>query len=151
MVECRRGADTSGRANFLGTSLTNFACFSIVDILIAPSVVCTVINPKTGFVLILKWLCRIVFKVLWIKANEFDPQRKMALYFFMAVTASYILLAILGNRFSYRFKNKEHGQIFRYVSVGGLSSMYIGWSVVFLSQLKDIYVPDLASNSKSEM
>lgn len=70
----------------------------------------------------------------------------MALCFFLIVTASYILLMIFANRVSYRFKNQEHGQIFRYVSLGGISSMYIGWAVVFLSQLKNVYPPEFEKN-----
>eukprot|EP00866_Antonospora_locustae_P000193 jgi/Antlo1/193/928 len=64
------------------------------------------------------------------------------LLFFLFVTATYALTILLAYAMSCKLKNAENGQIFRYVSIGGLTSMYIAWAIVFASQVHPFIAPE---------
>lgn len=63
------------------------------------------------------------------------------LVFFLIVTATYALATLLAYAMSRRLKNAENGQVFRYASIGGLTSMYIAWAIVFASQVHPFVAP----------
>lgn len=64
------------------------------------------------------------------------------LVFFLFVTATYALATLLAYSVSRKLKSAENGQIFRYVSIGALTSMYIAWAIVFAAQVHPFVAPE---------